>query len=228
MAFSKGKKNEITIVCDTLGILVDSYSSIPRVFQSFYIDLFTFSKPLESDFMAACDGINRCLSNEMVEEISTFSVDEVTKALFDMCPTKALRPDCFHALFFQKNWDLVGHDVTHACLAVLNNGDFVKEFNYNHVAFSFQQENHNHVAMIPKVKNPENEGDFRPISLCSVVYKMIAKIANRLKTFLPEIIDRNQRAFALGRLIIDNVIAAFESLHSLHKRHCGKKKFYGS
>lgn len=45
------------------------------------------------------------------------------------------------------------------------------------------------VVLIPKVHNPENLQDLRPISLCNVVYKIISKLlTSRLKIILPEII----------------------------------------
>ena len=46
------------------------------------------------------------------------------------------------------------------------------------------------IALIPKVENPKRVVEFRLISLCNVVYKLIAKVVvNRLKKILTHVID---------------------------------------
>ncbi|KAK3204261.1 hypothetical protein Dsin_018307 [Dipteronia sinensis] len=78
------------------------------------------------------------------------------------------------------------------------------------------------IVLIPKVKNLARVYEFRHISFCNVVYKVVAKIvANRLKVMLGKIISYNQRVFMPGRLITNNMIVGFECLHSLKNRRSG-------
>lgn len=131
--------------------------------------------------------------------------------LKSMNPTKAPGPDGLHARFFQKYWDIIGNKVTKICLEVLNEGKDISPLNKTFI------------SLIPKVHQPKKMEEYRPISLCSVIYKLIAKtLANRLKKVLGSIISQTQAAFVPGRLITDNVVVGFECIHAINSKRKGK------
>ncbi|KAK2649037.1 hypothetical protein Ddye_016526 [Dipteronia dyeriana] len=118
-------------------------------------------------------------------------------------------------IFFQKFWSLVGTKVTRVYQNDLNGRASVREFN------------NANVVLIPKIKNPSFVSDFIPISLCSVVYKIITKaLANRLKDYLPSIITPNQSTFIPGSLIFDNVLVSFKTIHSISHRKKERKALW--
>ncbi|XP_012461469.1 uncharacterized protein LOC105781472 [Gossypium raimondii] len=81
------------------------------------------------------------------------------------------------------------------------------------------------IVLIPKIKDPIYMTNFRPISLCKVICKIISKaLANRLKAALPLCIIQNQSAFVLGRMIHDNILIAHELMHYLQSAKNGPNK----
>lgn len=63
------------------------------------------------------------------------------------------------------------------------------------------------ITFIPKIPNLVTVVDFHPISLCSMVYKIINKVlADMINYFMPELISDNQTSFVLGKCISDKII----------------------
>ncbi|XP_041024031.1 uncharacterized protein LOC121264798 [Juglans microcarpa x Juglans regia] len=150
-----------------------------------------------------------CLAGRVTDEmnvdlIKPYTEAKVFAALKQMEPASAPGPDGMAPLFFQNYWPILGKSVSIAILEVLNFGIIPSSMN------------HTFISLIPKKKNPVKVADFRPISLCNVIYKLISKvIANRLKKVLPCIISDSQCAFVPSRLITDNVLVAYELVHFL-------------
>ncbi|KAL5575510.1 hypothetical protein UlMin_017209 [Ulmus minor] len=130
--------------------------------------------------------------------------DEGFAPVFQMAPTKSPGADGMSAIFYQKFWPIVGEEITAACLGFANGGQLLGSINETII------------TLLPKVKNPTRITEFRPISLCNVIYKIISKmLANRLRRVMGTVISEEQSAFIPGRLITDNAIIGFESLHAI-------------
>ena len=75
------------------------------------------------------------------------------------------------------------------------------------------------LVLIPKVLKPERIMQFRPISLCNVLFKIITKaMVLRLKKLMPKLIGPAQASFIPGRLSTDNIVVVQEAVHSMRKK----------
>lgn len=150
--------------------------------------------------------------NEQLDE--EFTSEEVCHVISLMSPYTSPGPDGFPPCFYQKFWPLIGKEVCQAILFYLNS------------TRSLASINGTHIVLIPKKKQSTWVTDFRPISLCNVVYKSVSKVlANRLKRILHFIISPTYSAFVAGRHITDNILAAYETLHTMNTCLLGKQGF---
>ncbi|KAK0583831.1 hypothetical protein LWI29_003604 [Acer saccharum] len=99
-------------------------------------------------------------------------------------------------------WHIVGDDVINAVQEFFRTGLLLKELNATIL------------TLVPKVPNPSKMMDFRLISCCNTLYKIIA---NRIKPCLPGIISPSQSAFVAGRRIGDNILLVQELMRNYHK-----------
>lgn len=84
---------------------------------------------------------------------------------------------------------------------------------YDH-SMDLQQFNEARIVMVPMIESPTVISDYRPISVLSLIPKLISKVlSNRLRFLLPDLISTNQTAFVHGRQISENFVSTREILH---------------
>ena len=178
-ASERKKKNIISKIMDERGNWRESALEIAKVAVSYFEKLYMTSNP--DKILEVVEAIDPKVSAEMNQSlIKQFSRDEVEAALKQMHSSKSPSLDGMPALFYQKYWDIVGSDVVSMVLNALNSN------------ISMADINKNYITLIPKINNPAKMIDFRPISLCNVIYKLISKVpADHLKLVLPQIISEN-------------------------------------
>ncbi|CAN1153186.1 LINE-1 retrotransposable element ORF2 protein [Linum perenne] len=162
-------------------------------------------QPTEADFsFPLSEAENRVLGRDL-------SAPEITLAIKSMGSLKAPGKDGFQPIFFQKCWNTVGGDVS----------DFLlNSFRYPEL---IEQVNQTIIVLIPKLLKPEQISQFRPISLCNVTYKLMAKcVADRLRSCMGNLVNETQTSFVPGRNITDNIIILQEVVHSMRSKS-GKK-----
>ncbi|KAL0349103.1 UNVERIFIED_CONTAM: hypothetical protein Sangu_1138100 [Sesamum angustifolium] len=169
--------------------------------------LYASSRPRREDIAKGTDRLHQVVDASMaVDLLQPYTEVEVSKALFQITPLKSPGPDGMSLIFFQHFWHIIRGDVIACVLNLLN----------NHIMPSGL--NATHIVLIPKCKHLEFLSEFRPISLCNVVYKIASKaIANRLKVILDDIISPVP-VFVPSCLIYDNILLAFELNHFSHTK----------
>ena len=153
-----------------------------------------------------------CLtSQDHVSLDRNFSAEEVEKAVRAMGSFKAPGPDGFQPVFYQRCWETVGASVVRFVLLFFETGQLP------------EGTNDALVVLIPKVMKPESITQFRPISLCNVLSKVITKaMVGRLKEIMKKLIGPAQSSFIPGRLSADNIVVVQEVVHYMRRKK-GKK-----
>ena len=182
--------------------------------RSSFLKLFTTE--FSSSPIAATHNASTCpqLSNDESYLINLPVTDEEIKhAVWSLKGFKSLGPDGLHAGFYQRFWLVVGRLVAEEIKNI---------FRDRKIPLT---PNQTHIALIPKIKGLESIRSFRPISLCNMVYKVIAKIiVVRIRPLLDKLVSPFQSVFVPRRKGVDNTIVAQEIIHTISRKK-GKVRY---
>ena len=207
-ALVRRRRNRILCMKDRIGNWINGDREISEFIREGFDALFTsgltsssltkWNPPCWSTWLNEADAtaIDRPISNV-----------EIKASLWALKPFKEPGSDGLHAGFFQRFWLLVGDSVK-------------KEIHHIFTTKAAPEYlNKTLITLIPKSRNPETLNNYRPISLCNTVYKMVTKIiVARLRPLLPDLISPLQSAFVPGRQGMDNAIIVQELIHSMARK----------
>ncbi|MCI25799.1 hypothetical protein A2U01_0046990, partial [Trifolium medium] len=114
--------------------------------------------------------------------------------------------DGYGAYFFKKAWKIVKPDVLGAVHDFFDNGRLYKAANCTLV------------TLIPKSKEAKRIKEYRPISCCSTIYKIISKVlTNRMGEVMASIVGQNQAAFVPGQFIHKHILLTYELIKGYNR-----------
>ncbi|KAL8122725.1 hypothetical protein AgCh_010922 [Apium graveolens] len=204
-------RNKILVLQDASGAMVHGQQLCADVAVRYFQQLLG---PQITQSTIDLETVDCTVISEAQASILTASVNDdlIYNTLKKMKTNKSPGPDGVNVEFFLATWCTTGTDFCDSIKSFFDTG------------FLPSGVNSTLISLIPKVSSPTKMVDFRPISLCTVMYKCISKIlASRLKLIMPLVIDIAQSAFIPGRSISDNILLAQELFRG-YERETGTAK----
>lgn len=167
-----------------------------------------FKDPGNSDILSQLNVINLFPTFFNEEEAKSLeqqvSLEEIKNALCQFSKDKSLGPDGWPCEFYLHFFDILGEEL-------------LQMVEYSRMeGYMSRTLNSTFLTLIPKVDRAKSFGDFRPIALCNLAYKLMTKIiTNRLKPKLEDFLSRELFGFLGNRQILDDVGITQEVFHSI-------------
>lgn len=166
---------------------MDDPSAISQLIQKKFKDIFQVDSANQMDqnhHATQIDLVLRELNLPSISESDSLGLltpitdQEIRVAIFDIANVKSPGLDGVPSGFFKYYWELIGPSVILAVRRFFTTGFILKDWNKTLL------------VLVPKSSTPEEVSHYRPISLCNVMYKCIAKcMVHRMKHLLPSLID---------------------------------------
>ncbi|CAI5483012.1 unnamed protein product [Closterium sp. Yama58-4] len=148
--------------------------------------------------------LGRTISEASKEALSApWSEEEVRTAVRELASGKSPGQDGLPKELFEHNWDLLGPVLMQFAT------DFTRTLKLPSSVSTAV------TILLHKKGSKEDLGNYRPITLLSTVYKILAKVlATRLKKVLHEVISEDQVGFLPGRKLADAVTVVADAIEA--------------
>ena len=191
----------LTALCDNEGQITHDINSLC---QDFYESL--YARPMGRASQTERDNILDLIRPKFSHSMNAtlgreISQDELLAAAKAMAKQRAPSPDGVGVEFFLFYWDLLG-------------GEFTNLIKYSLISGALPQGmTRGLIFLLFKAGEREKLGNWRPLTLLNVTYKMLAKLLQlRLSSMLPKVISPDQTAFVPARFILDNILLTHETI----------------
>lgn len=184
------ERNRIQRIQDAQGKWVEGKEDIFNAVLGYFQEVYKLGDI--SNMEESLQYVPKVVTEEMnLRLMAPVEYEEIQEAVFDLGAFKGPGPDGFNGLFYQKNWETLKEDIVRAVKEFFHSGNMSNEVNETLV------------TLAPKVPLPASIQQFRPISCCNFIAKIVSKIfVMRLKQFMDQLISQNQSAFVGGRFRI--------------------------
>jgi len=201
------RRNRAEMLKNDSGVWISDPQELEKLATAYYKRLYSMEDVDQEVEMLPPGGFARLTEREVAELTKPFSAVEVEASVRGMGKLKAPGPDGYQPIFYQECWEVVGQSVAR----------FVLDFFVTGILP--EGTNDALVVLIPKLAKPSTIMQFRPISLCNVLFKTITKtMMRRLQNVMSKLVGPAQSSFIPGRLSTDNILVVQEAVHSMRRK----------
>ncbi|XP_071902080.1 uncharacterized protein [Coffea arabica] len=198
-------QSRIHKIQDSEGGWVMDDEGIGREAVRFFSNLFSADPVADFHLLDVIPNLGDEINNTRLEEVP--SLEEVKGVVFGMDGDSTAGPDGFSGKFFTVAWEVVAHDVYKAVVSFFCGAELPRFITATSI------------VLLPKVMNPKDFTQFRPISVSNFLNKVISRIlVARLSSVLPRIISTQQSGFVKGQSIADNYLLAQELMSDMGRK----------
>lgn len=211
-SYAKGRKVKYTIwsLPTPDGEVADTFPKLARMGSSHFRNLYKQPQAASiAEIINIAGHFHKFVNEDEAEHLfDPVTPEELESTIKWFKKDRSPGPDGWTIEFYIAFYEFISNDLLRVIEECRETGSL-----YNAINSTF-------IALIPKSDSPSSFDDYRPISLCNVLYKIISKIiANRIRPILSRHISPHQFAFLEHRQIHEAVGAAQEALHSIWTKH---------